>query len=93
MKKNQEIINRVEKALIELRKKQGESDETIIDRFIRLYEEVLNTLNTKDESELSRVDFVSIKTLGRAYMETSNDYRQDFLYAMSDVGVVIKKYF
>lgn len=93
MESNKDLNSKVEKVLTDLRKKQAESDEVIIDRFIKLYEEVLKTLNTKKGSELSKADFVAIKTLGRAYLETSSDYRQDFLFSMSDVEMAIKKYF
>lgn len=93
MIQDKELIKKIEKALLELNKKRLSSDEVIIDKFINLYLEVLNIVKNKQENELSKQDFIRIKTLGRAYMEMSSDYRQDFLYAMSDVETAIKKYF
>jgi hypothetical protein len=90
---DRDLIKKIEKVLLELNKKRSSSDEVIIDRFINLYLEVLNIVKSKQKKELSEDDFIKIKTLGRAYLETSSDYRQDFLYAMSDVENAIKKYF
>lgn len=82
----------MEKALILMKKKHLESNEPILTYFIAEYKRVLDIIESDGEA-IQKKEFGLIKSFSRMYMETSSDYRQNFLNAMGEVENIIKKYF
>ncbi|WDV45177.1 hypothetical protein PV797_16870 [Clostridiaceae bacterium M8S5] len=84
---NTELKKLIENALVLLEKKYSETKEDIIKTFIDEYTRVLSLLQNKSTKSIK---LEKIKTFTRMYMETSSNYAQDFLYAMSKVEEAIK---
>ncbi|MEJ8553926.1 hypothetical protein [Tepidibacter sp. Z1-5] len=82
----------LERALALMEKKLLKSNESIIKVFINEYNRVLGIINY-DSKDISNGELRKMKMFTRMYMETSSDYKQDFLYAMGDVESAIKKHF
>lgn len=85
-----DLIENMKKALMLMEKKRSESQEEILVDFIQEYKRVLSKLEEQKEN-IQSSEFGKIKSFTRMYMETSSDYRQEFLNAMSVVEDIIKK--
>ena len=82
----------LEKALVLMERKLLESNESIIKDFINEYNRILNIISDENK-RIPNEELRKMKTFTRMYMETSSNYKQDFLYAMGDVERAIKKHF
>lgn len=84
-----ELKRLIEKAIVLMKKKQKVKKESIIDIFIKDYENIREQLINKNDDE--SIDFSKIRFCTRRYMETSSNYRQDFLDVLGTVEKHISK--
>lgn len=85
-----DLIKYIKEALVLMEEKQMKSQEKIISDFIHEYKRVLKKLEEQKDS-ISSLEFGKMKSFTRMYMETSSDYRQEFLNAMGVVESIIKR--